>query len=64
MTSVDIEGGEKSLDGDRVEIRLRSGETALIPVFGGDPSMGTKDRFAVVMFLDHVIGDLGRHRAR
>jgi hypothetical protein len=64
MTSVYLEGGEKSLDVDRVEIRLRSGETALIPVSGGDPSIGTKDTFAMVMFLDHVIGDLGRRRAR
>jgi hypothetical protein len=64
MTSVDLQGGEKSLDVDRVEIRLRGGATALIPVTGGDPSIGTKDTFAMVMFLDHVIGDLGRRRAR
>ncbi|WP_406694930.1 hypothetical protein V5E97_28200 [Singulisphaera sp. Ch08] len=64
MVSVDLEGGEKSLDVDCVEIRLRSGATALIPVSGGNPSIGTKDTFTMLMFLDHVIGDLRRRRAR
>jgi hypothetical protein len=36
----------------------------LIPVVGGDPSIGTKDTFAILMFLDPVLGDLSRCRAR
>lgn len=64
MTSVDLEGGEKSPDADCIEIRLRNGATTLIPVSGGDPSIGTKDTFAMRMFLDHVMGDLSRRHAR
>jgi hypothetical protein len=64
MSAIDLEGGEKSPDVDCIEIRLRSGSTALIPVSGGDPSIGTKDAFAMLMFLDHVLGDLIRRCAR
>jgi hypothetical protein len=64
MVSSELEGGEKSLDVSHVAIHLRSGAMALVPVSGGDPSLGTRDTFAMLMFLDHVVGDLDRRRAR
>ena len=60
MVSAGLEGGEKSPEVDRVAIRLRDGSTATVQVSGGDPSMGTRDTFSVLIFLDHVIGDRGR----
>lgn len=62
MISVDIQGGEKSLVVDHIEIRFRSGGTTLIPVIGGDPTIGTRDTFSMLMFLEHVLGDLSRCR--
>jgi hypothetical protein len=64
MASAELEGGEKSLDVGHLAIHLRSGAMALVPVSGGDPSMGTRDTFTMLMFLDHVVGDLDRRRAR
>jgi hypothetical protein len=60
MAFAELQGGEKSLDVDQVAIHLRSGATTLVPVSGGDPSIGTRDTFALLMFLDHVVGDLDR----
>ncbi len=62
MMSVDFQGGEKSLVVDHIEIRFRCGETTLIPVTGGDPTIGTRDTFSMLMFLEQVLGDLGRCR--
>jgi hypothetical protein len=56
MVSVDVEGGVKTAD--NLAIRLRDGSTSLLPVLG-EEEMG-KDTYTVKMFLDHVIGDLGR----
>jgi hypothetical protein len=63
MVSADLEGGQKSLTVDNIAIQLRDGETYLLPVRGGDPRLGTKDTFAMLMFLDHVLGDMGRLRS-
>ena len=63
MEYVYFEGGEKSVDVDCVEIRLRGGATALVLVNGGDPSIGTKDTFAMITFLEYVMWDLKRRRA-
>ncbi|WP_406698401.1 hypothetical protein V5E97_06015 [Singulisphaera sp. Ch08] len=64
IVSVDLEGGVKALDVNCIEIRLFSGATALIPVSGGNPSIRTKDTFAMVMFLDYGIYDLDGYRTR
>lgn len=62
MTSVELEGGRKSLDVENVAIHLRDGTTARAPFSGGDPVTGARDVFAVVMFLDYVIDDLSADR--
>jgi hypothetical protein len=63
MISTELEGSVKSLDAGHVAIHLRSGAMALVPVSGGDPALGTRDTFTMLMFLDHVVGDLDRRRA-
>ena len=60
MVAVEVEAGKKPVAVDRVAIRLHGGATALVPVTGGDPTIGTKDAYLMLMFLDHVIGDLSR----
>ena len=64
MACVEIQGGVKSLVIDHLEIRFRNGATALIPVTGGDPTTGSRDTFSMLMFLEQVIGDLGRSRGQ
>ena len=64
MISAELNGGEKSPSVDRIAIHLRDGSTALVPILGGDPSLGTRDAFAVLMFLEHVIEDQNKHRNR
>ena len=63
MVSAEMEGGEKALATGHVAIQLRGEATFLLPVLGGGPTIGTKDTFAVLMFLNHVIGDINRVRA-
>ncbi len=58
MIKVGTEGGEKRAD--HLEIRLRDGSTALIPVLGGDPEWGTKDTYSMLMFLQGVLWDRER----
>ena len=62
MVSVELQGGENSLATDNIAIQLRGEATTLLPVLGGDPTIGTKDTFAMLMFLNHVMGDLNRLR--
>ena len=56
MIDVRTERGLKTAD--NLEIRLRDGSKALVPVLGED-GMG-KDTYAMLMFLQHVIGDRER----
>jgi len=58
---VNLEGGDK-LD-ERLEFWLRDGSMVTIEILGGDPSIGTKDTFSMLMFLDHVVVDLDRRRS-
>ena len=58
MSAIDTEGGEKLADD--LEIRLRDGSTALVPILGGDPERGTKDTSSMRMFLQGVLLDRER----
>jgi len=64
MASVELEGGEKSLEVENLAIHRRDGTTALAPFSGGDPASGARDAFAALMFLDYVIGDLAAKLGR
>jgi hypothetical protein len=58
IVSVELEGGEKSLEVDNLAIRLRNGETELVPFLGGDSTLGTRDIFAPWTFLKNVLADI------
>jgi hypothetical protein len=64
MASVDLEGGEKSLDVDNLVIRLRNGESALVPFTGGNPALGTRDTFSAWTFLKNVLADAAKCKAK
>jgi hypothetical protein len=63
MMSADLDN-RKASNIDHITIHLRTGESVLIPVLGGDTETGTRDAFAMLMFLDHVLGDLSRRSTR
>jgi hypothetical protein len=58
ILSVDLEGGEKSLNVDNLEMQLRNGATELVPFVGGDSTLGTRDTFAAWTFLKNVSADM------
>ena len=60
MMTIDLEKGEDL----PIIVGMRDGETVAVPIMGGNPEIGTRDAFAVRMFLDGVVGDLHRRRDR
>ena len=55
-----VREGVKDVDSDDVRLEIRSQNIITMLVRGKNTAVGTHDKYSIMMFLEHVIGELDR----